>query len=40
MLFDVHSHYFQGPEQFSEDFRRQARRARNKDINQTVRYGG
>lgn len=38
MLIDVHSHYFRDPEHFTEGFRRQARRARNKDVNLTVRW--
>lgn len=38
MLVDVHSHFFRDPDHFSEDFRRQARRARNQDINLTVRW--
>lgn len=38
MLVDVHSHYMRDPEHLSEDFRRQARRARNQDINLTVRW--
>jgi uncharacterized protein len=38
MLVDVHSHFFRDPDHFSEDFRSQARRARNQDINLTVRW--
>jgi uncharacterized protein len=36
MLVDVHSHFFRDPDHFSEDFRRQASRARDQDINLTV----
>jgi predicted TIM-barrel fold metal-dependent hydrolase len=38
VLVDVHSHFFRDPEHFTADFRRQARRARNADINLTVRW--
>jgi len=39
MLVDVHSHYFRYPEHFSEDFRRQARRARKDvEVDLTVRW--
>lgn len=38
MLIDVHSHFFRDPEHFSADFRSQARRARNQDIDLTVRW--
>ncbi|MGH9396681.1 MAG: amidohydrolase family protein [Terriglobia bacterium] len=38
MLVDVHSHFFRDPDHFSDDFRRQARRARNQDIDMTVRW--
>lgn len=38
MLVDVHSHFFRYPDHFTEDFRSQARRARNQDIDLTVRY--
>lgn len=38
MLVDVHSHFFRDPDHFSEDFRRQLRRARNQDLNMTVRW--
>jgi uncharacterized protein len=38
MLMDVHSHFFRDPDHFSQDFRRQAVRARNQEINMTVRW--
>jgi uncharacterized protein len=38
MLVDVHSHFFRYPDHFTEDFRSQARRARNQDIDLTVRW--
>lgn len=38
MLVDVHSHIFKDPDHFSEDFRGQARRARNQDIDLTVHW--
>lgn len=38
MLVDVHSHFFRDPDHFSNDHRRQVRRARNQDINLTVRW--
>lgn len=38
MLVDVHSHFFRDPDHLSEDFRTQARRARNQDIDLTVRW--
>jgi predicted TIM-barrel fold metal-dependent hydrolase len=37
MVVDVHSHFWR-PDDFSEDFRNQARRARNGDIDLTVRW--
>lgn len=38
MLVDVHSHFFRYPDHFSDDFRNQSRRARNKEIDLTVRW--
>ncbi len=38
MLVDVHSHYFRYPEHFTDDFRNQALRARNVEIDLTVRW--
>jgi len=39
MLVDVHSHFFQYPEHFTEDFRNQARRARTGvEVDLTVRW--
>lgn len=38
MLVDVHSHFFKYPDHFTSDFREQARRARNIEINLTVRW--
>jgi len=39
MLIDVHSHYFRYPDHFTEDFRRQARRARRDvEVDLTVRW--
>ena len=38
MIVDVHSHTFQYPEHFSESFRGQAERARNQEIDLTVRW--
>ncbi|MGI8966767.1 MAG: amidohydrolase family protein [Limisphaerales bacterium] len=38
MLIDVHSHTFKYPEHFTEDFREQAKRARNAEIDLTVRW--
>ena len=38
MIIDVHSHYFRYPEHFSEDFKIQARRARNQEVDLTVRW--
>src|SRR5581483_10297479 len=38
MIVDVHSHYFRYPEHFSEDFALQARRARNAEVDLTVRW--
>jgi len=39
MLVDVHSHYFQYPEHFTEDFKEQSRRSRNGvDVDLTVRW--
>jgi hypothetical protein len=38
MLVDVHSHFFRYPEHFSKDFVAQARRARNQEIDLTVRW--
>lgn len=39
MLVDVHSHYFQYPEHFTEDFKEQSRRSRNGvEIDLTVRW--
>jgi predicted TIM-barrel fold metal-dependent hydrolase len=39
MLVDVHSHYFQYPEHFTEDFKKQSRRSRNGvDVDLTVRW--
>jgi uncharacterized protein len=38
VLVDVHSHYFRYPEHFSEEFIAQSRRARNVEIDLTVRW--
>ena len=38
MLVDVHSHLFKYPEHFTEDFRRQSFRGRNKELDLTVRW--
>jgi hypothetical protein len=39
MIIDVHSHAWKFPEDFSEDFSRQARRARaGMEVDLTVRY--
>src|SRR5690348_1089799 len=38
MLVDVHSHFFRYPDHFSQDFVNQAQRARNKEIDLTVRW--
>ena len=38
MLVDVHSHFFRYPQHFSKDFVAQARRARNQEIDLTVRW--
>lgn len=38
MVTDVHSHVFQYPDHFSHSFREQARRARNAEVNLTVRW--
>jgi len=38
MVIDIHSHAFQYPQHFSAEFREQARRARNADIDLTVRW--
>lgn len=39
MLVDVHSHYFQYPDNFAEDFKEQSRRARNGvEVDLTVRW--
>jgi predicted TIM-barrel fold metal-dependent hydrolase len=38
VLVDIHSHYFRYPEHFSRDFIAQSRRARNKEIDLTVRW--
>jgi uncharacterized protein len=37
-LIDVHSHAFRYPDHFSESFRQQARRARNAEVDLTVRW--
>src|SRR5437867_1899466 len=38
MLIDVHSHAFKYPDHFTEDFRQQSRRARNAEVDLTVRW--
>ena len=38
MLIDVHSHLFKYPDHFTEDFRRQSFRGRNKELDLTVRW--
>jgi predicted TIM-barrel fold metal-dependent hydrolase len=38
MLVDVHSHFFRYPEHFSKSFVEQARRARNQEVDLTVRW--
>ena len=38
MVIDVHSHAFQYPEHFSPSFREQSRRARNAEVDLTVRW--
>jgi len=38
VLVDVHSHVFKYPDHFSKRFREQARRARNVEVDLTVRY--
>jgi predicted TIM-barrel fold metal-dependent hydrolase len=38
MVVDVHSHAFRYPEHFSQNFREQARRARNTEVDLTVRW--
>jgi uncharacterized protein len=38
MVIDVHSHVFQYPDHFSQAFRDQSRRARNADVDLTVRW--
>jgi len=38
MLVDVHSHFFEYPQHFTEDFRNQARRARATEVDLTVRW--
>ncbi|MBM3773877.1 MAG: amidohydrolase [Acidobacteria bacterium] len=38
MLVDVHSHYFRYPEHFGQEFTSQVRRARNQEIDLTVRW--
>jgi predicted TIM-barrel fold metal-dependent hydrolase len=38
MLVDVHSHYFRYPDHFTEDFRVQSRKGRNREIDLTVRW--
>jgi len=38
MVIDVHSHAFQYPDHFSQSFREQSRRARNADVDLTVRW--
>lgn len=38
MIVDVHSHFFRYPEHFSKSFVEQARRARNQEIDLTVRW--
>jgi uncharacterized protein len=38
MLVDVHSHFFRYPDHFSNNFVAQARRARNQEIDLTVRW--
>jgi len=40
MLVDVHSHFFRYPQHFSKSFVEQARRARNQEIDLTVRWEG
>ncbi len=40
MIFDVHSHYWEYPRDFTADFREQAKRARaGVEVDLTVRYG-
>ena len=39
MIIDVHSHTWQYPDHFSDDFRNQAKRARaGQEVDLTVRY--
>lgn len=38
MLIDIHSHAFKYPEHFTADFREQSRRARNAEVDLTVRW--
>jgi predicted TIM-barrel fold metal-dependent hydrolase len=38
MIIDIHSHAFLYPEHFSEGFREQSRRARNADVDLSVRW--
>ena len=39
MIVDIHSHVWEYPRDFGEDFRRQARRARgDRELDLTVRY--
>jgi len=38
MLIDVHSHAFKYPDHFTDDFREQSRRARNAEVDLTVRW--
>lgn len=38
MLIDVHSHFFKYPDHFSKGFCEQSRRARNAEVDLTVRY--
>jgi len=38
MLADIHSHYFRYPDHFSPEFIEQSRRARNQEIDLTVRW--
>jgi predicted TIM-barrel fold metal-dependent hydrolase len=38
MLVDVHSHFFEYPQHFTEHFRNQARRARATEVDLTVRW--
>src|SRR5688572_30665172 len=38
MIVDVHSHYFRYPDHFDRGFREQSRRARNAEIDLTVRW--